>query len=519
MINTRVIAHTVFFLTAITPAFLHAEISLRLISSYESGIFDDSALEIADYDSESKRIFAVNGNKPSFEIIDITDPATPTQLRTIDISKLGSSANSVAVANGIIAVAVEAHTRTDNGKLAFYDIHGEYLKHVTVGSLPDMVAITPNGKYALVANEAEPNADYSLDPEASISIVPISGDITSLTDADVKNLDFRKFNATPPSGLRIGKPGASVAQDVEPEYIAISADSNSAWVTLQENNAIAVVDVRTATIETIIPLGYKNHNVGTNALDANPDENIDIRPWPVLGLYQPDAITSLNHNGATYWLTANEGDSREYGNFIDEIAVAKLNLDPNTFPNAAALQSEEQIGSLTAIANLGDTDGDGDHDIIHTFGARSFSVWDNNGKLIYDSGSDFERITATRLPNHFNVSNDANGPIDKRSGAKGPEPEGLTIGSAHGKTLAFIGLERVGGVMIFNLSNPIAPTFEGYTNHRDFGGDPEVGLAGPLGPEGLVFIPAHESPNGNPLLIIVNEVSGSISITEVIETP
>lgn len=505
------------FIFPMAPSCVGAEITLELIGTYETGVFDDSALEIGTYDPGSKRLFVVNGNKPRFEIIDLSNPDLPVLIRAIDIAEIGSSANSIAFKDGILAVAIEGYERTHYGSLAFFSVDGELLNRVTIGPLPDMVAITPNGKFAVVANEGEPSADYSLDPEGSISIVPFPTNTTTISDADVKTLSFHKYNDAKSDVLRIGKPGASVAQDVEPEYVAIASDSRTAWITLQENNAVAVIDIESACITDILPLGSKNHYVNGNGLDANPDGNIDIRTWPIHGLYQPDAITALTHNGATYWLSANEGDAREYDNFVDEMPISDLNLDPATFPDAVSLQSDEQLGMLSAISNMGDTDGDGDHDIIYTFGGRSFSVWDNNGKLVYDSGDDFERITAERVPEHFNVSNDKNGPMDARSTAKGPEPEGLTIGHAFGRTLAFIGLERVGGVMIYDLSNPTAPRFAGYTNHRNFKGDPEMGTAGPLGPEGLIFISADDSPNGTPLLVVINEVSGSITVNRVVQ--
>lgn len=514
MSNIRVI---LLIAMLITSSSANSEIALRLLGTYESGFFNESALEIAAFDPESKCLFAVNGNMPTFDIIDISDPVSPIQIRTVDISRIGASANSIAHTNGILVAAIEGAAKTDDGKLAFFDIEGTFINAVRIGPLPDMVCITPDGSYALVANEGEPNLEYTLDPEGSVSIVPLSGDLSKLNDSDVKTINFRAYNTNPPKGLRIVKPGATVAQDVEPEYIGVSEDSKTAWVALQENNTIAVIDIPSATITKLLPLGTKDHSIEGNGFDAVKDDKVDIRTWPTHGLYQPDAIAILTRNGRNYILTANEGDSRDWEGFSEETKVGKLNLDPNAFPSAAELQAEDQLGGLLTTTTAGDIDGDGDHDIIYSLGARSFSVWDESGTLLFDSGDEFERVTGEHYPKMFNSSNNSNDSADSRSDDKGPEPEGIVIGQAFGKTLAFIGLERIGGVMIYDLANPEAPKFLGYTNHRNFKGDPEAGLAGPLGPEGLVFIPAEQSPNNKPLLIVVNEISGTISITEITE--
>lgn len=237
----------------------------------------------------------------------------------------------------------------------------------------------------------------------------------------------------------------------------------------------------------------------------------------------PDAITSYEVNGTTYLITANEGDAREYeyesgGDdvlaFIDETRVKDLNLDPTAFPYADLLQSDEQLGRIKASLVDGDTDGDGDYDEIYTYGARSFTIWNaSTGAVVWDSKNDFEQLTAQRHPDYFNATNDENN-FDNRSDDKGPEPEGVTIGEVNGKTYAFIGLERVGGVAMYDITDPMNPTFANYVNTRDFSGDPEQGTSGDLAPEGLAFVPAKESPNRTALLVVTYEVSGSVAIFE-----
>jgi hypothetical protein len=922
-------------------------IQLSQIGRYETGVFDAGAAEISAYDSATKRLFVINAESATVDVLDLRRPNNPRLLFSIDASTAfgapGAQANSVAVKNGIVAVAVENPDTQGNGKVVFFDASGDGtspLASVEVGALPDMLTFSPDGTKVLVANEGEPNSDYSVDPEGSVSIIDISGGVENLTQGDVTTANFNAFDAQLEdlldAGVRIFGPNATVSQDLEPEYITISDDSQTAWVTLQENNAIAVIDLATGTVTDIRPLGYKNHNgtvqtfefsdlpvlgttdggqdillggfsglffegktrngnlkfiantdrgpngeplitgerpfllpdftpelvrfqlnpttgnititeriqlqasagtpltglpntaiaagtantpyndevpidlfgdplpldplgadlegiavdadgsfwmvdeyrpaiyhfdatgvlidrfvpegtaaaageapgtfgtevlpeilaqrrqnrgfeaiaiqdgkvyafvqsplrnpdttangvlngrqtirivefdpatettkqylymmdnpnLGTtgnsrpdkigdavaigngeflvverddDAIDSDPlnqiekkvyrfnladatdvssftdpidvgggvfkvidemtkaelvaagitpvgkslyadvakagynqvekleglayiDENtlalindndfqvagitidfntgtftpdpnpepvvlglftnngldasdrdnaINIRNWPIFGMYQPDAIASYRVGNKTYLITANEGDARDYDTFAEEARIKDLALDPVAFPNAAALQADAALGRLTVTTTLGDTDNDGDYDELYVFGGRSFSIWDDQGNLVYDSGEDFERITAQLFPNDFNSNNDGNGTFDNRSDNKGPEPEGVTTGVINGRTYAFIGLERIGGVMVYDVTSPKSPEFIQYINPRDFAGNAAAGTAGDLGPEGILFISAADSPTGKPLVVVANEVSGSTGIFEI----
>ncbi len=486
------------------------------IGTYETGIFGESAAEIAAYDPASQRLFVVNANVPTVEVLDLSDPSNPTKLFDIDPAAFGAAANSVAIANGLVAVAIEAEEKTDPGSVVFFDTDGNFLNAVTVGALPDMLTFTPDGTKLLVANEGEPNDDYSIDPEGSISIVDLSGGIDNLTQANVTTADFTAFNdqidELRAAGVRIFGPNATVAQDVEPEYIAVSGDSSTAYVALQENNALAVVDIASGTVTDILPLGFKDHSVVP--LDASDrDDAINLATYPNLfGMHMPDAISTYEVGGQTYIVTANEGDARDYGGFAEEARVKDLTLDPVAFPNAAGLQADEALGRLTVTTTLGDTDGDGDYDELYAFGGRSFSIWDTQGNLVYDSGAEFETLIGDRFPDDFNSTNDENDSFDNRSDNKGPEPEGVTIGVLGDRTYAFIGLERMGGIMTYDITNPTEAFFVDYVNNRDFAGDPEAGTAGDLGPEGLIFIAPEDSPNGKPLVVVANEVSGNTTV-------
>ena len=913
-------------------------VELRQIGRFATGTFDEGAAEIVAYDGSTQRLFVVNSNQTTVDILDISNPQNPNRISQIDATSFGDSANSIDFLNGVLAVAIEVEDESGNqaaGNVAFFDANGTFLNSVSVGFLPDMLTFTPDGSKVLVANEGEPSEDYTVDPEGSISIVNISGGIGNLTQASVTNASFSNFNNRKQElinrGVRIFGPDATVAQDLEPEYIAVSTDGTLAYTALQENNAFAIVDIDTnsdsfGTVLDILPLGYKNRDrgqpslqqfeltnlpdlgttlngdtiqlgglsglhfegvnpdngnlqflshpdrgpddgtrdvdgdgddervfllpdlqpeivrfelnqetgqiqvterigltkengdpltglpnfelddggrapanlngdildfdplgadlegivkapdgsfwmvdeyrpsiyhfdangtlidrfvpagtadtagedVGTfgsetlpevygtrrpnrgfeavaldtdnnilyafiqtplqnrdreasdnsqtirmlgidpatgnpvseyvylldktefsdgnvdkigdavyagdgkffvierdsgtdslsqkpifeidltgatnlqtdrfsplagltleqhtpdqlqeagiqpvnkvkvtnlpslgyvpsdkpeglalledgtlavlndndfaenpetstislgllsfsgNRLDAsNEDGAINLQNWPILGMLQPDAIASFEANGQSYIITANEGDSRDYDGFSEEERIGDLTLDPQAFPNAAELQQEENLGRLLATNTLGDPDGDGDFDRLYNFGGRSFSIFDRFGNLVFDSGEQFEQITANLFPDAFNTTNDEN-VFDNRSDDKGPEPEGVATGVVDGVPYAFIGLERIGGIMTFDLSDPRSPEFVDYINDRDFSvefnldeeGDPDptstqLSQIGDLGPEGLKFISASNSPNGQPLLAVGHEVSGTTTLFEI----
>jgi hypothetical protein len=518
----------VFSLSILFSGHLYADqpinLSLTLLGRHQTGVFDEGAAEIVAFDEKTKRLFKINAQAASVDVLDLTNPVQPTLSATIDASALGGSANSVAVHRGMVAVAIEAKNKQEPGIVAFYDASTlSLLKSVTVGALPDMLTFSPNGRYVLVANEGEPNDEYSVDPEGSVSIIDIS---RGIRHSKVKQVDFKQFigheSELRAQGVRLFGPNANAAQDLEPEYIAVSDDSRVAWISLQEANALAVIDIKSAKIIKLSPLGVKDHSLAGNELDASDRDNlINIVNWPVKGMYMPDAIATYRFHDKTYLVTANEGDSRDYAGYSEESRVKDLVLDPDKFPNAAELQKNEALGRLKTTTANGDTDHDGDIDEIFAFGARSFSIRTAHGDLVYDSGSDFERITQQFLPDAFNSNNDENGSFDSRSDDKGPEPESVALGKIDGNTFAFVGLERVGGVMIYDITNPYRVRFVNYINSRDFSvparlADGSVNpLTGDLGPEGISFIPAHKSPNKKPLLIVGNEVSGTTSIFQI----
>lgn len=929
---------------------LAQSLEVNHLSTYATGIFDEGAAEIVAFDPITQRLFFTNADTGTIDVLDITDPTTPILINQISISDYGDGVNSVAVYQGLVAAAVENEVSTEAGSIVFFDVEGTFLKQVEAGALPDMVTFSHDGTKVLVANEGEPDDDYQIDPEGSVTIIDLSNGVEAATAIQIT---FETFNDRRASllnnGIRLFGPGATVAQDLEPEYITVSPDDSKAYVSLQENNAVAVIDLHAATLLDILPLGYKDHQRGQATLeeylfneipwwptlgapvydnpavdlggfsglwfdsytstedqlsfyvipdrgpneatvsgsaagasqnlrpfklpdyqarvvklilikstgnifvDANPvfltrkdgltpisgrgnipgfdevpvtptddevytredfvvdgrsfhaldfdpyggdfegliispdrhfwmcdeyrpaiyhfdengvlveryvpegtsvlgdepqpagsygaetlpavynkrranrgfeaiaydadedivyafiqspienpnsslvrnnsdvirilgidpvdgtpvreyvyllernrdagigisrtdkigdavyagngkflvlerdsstpddgdtgrkyvfefsikgatnilgtalatkdassgpddktlemmtadelaaagivpvsktkvvnlpsigylpsdkpeglallpngdlavmndndfglagagvadesslgiirfqknygfdasDENeaIEIEPRPTLGMFLPDAISSFSVGGKTYFATANEGDSRDYDGFSEELRVDDLVLDLEAYPNAADLQEDTNLGRLKTTSENGDIDGDGDVDQIYSFGARSFSIFDENGNIIFDSGDDFERITAELLPDYFNSEGDDN--KKSRSDDKGPEPESITVKEIDGILYAFIGLERMGGFMVYDVTDPKNASYVTYFYNRNFSLDPEEDISGDIAPEDLIVIDAADSPNGLPILVSSAEVSGTISL-------
>lgn len=485
------------------------KLKIEAIGTYSTGIFNESAAEISAYDPINKRLFVINGSTNKVDVLSIKEPNNPSLLSNIDLNSYGGGVNSIAYKNATLAIAVENKVATAAGKILFFTPEGELLNSVTVGALPDMVTFTPDGKKVLVANEGEPNQDYTIDPEGSVSIMDISDGIKN---PKVTTADFRQFNTiTLDNSIKISGPNATVAQDLEPEYITVSEDSKTAWVTLQENNAIGILNLETGKFEKVVGLGFKDYS--QHKIDASFFEGkINIRSYKNLfGIYQPDAISSYKFQGKTYLVTANEGDGREYGDYKEEELVGNLQLKPGAFPEAVP-------NDLSVLKNLGKTDKNCAekcvYERLYTLGGRSFSIWDDQGNLVFDSGDEFEQITAEKFPEFFNSNNSKNN-FDKRSSNKGPEPEGIAVGRINNRIYAFIGLERIGGVMTYDITDPKNAFFVDYVNNRNFLGNPEAGTAGDLGPEGLLFIESSKSPTGKALLVVTNEVSGTTTIYSV----
>lgn len=517
----------------VTSSATGAALGLSPIGTFESGVFDESAAEIVQ--TYRDRIFVVNAQAGSVGVLDNTDPTKPVEEFALTSQGV---ANSLAIRDdGLGVIAFEAPVKTDPGHVVFFDANAAdaasaVLGEITVGALPDMVTISKDGAYAVVANEGEPADDFSTDPEGSVGVIKLPTTVSLPATADAKTANFRAFE---PGGTKtldakvrvfgpdVAAPGQDpttlatnrVSRNLEPEYVTVSG--TTAYVALQEANAIAVVDLTKPEVTKILPLGFKDY--ATNTLDAS-DRDPNGAPTynqksyaGLFGVYMPDGISSyVAADGKTYLVTANEGDGREWGDYNETVRVKDLGKNGvapvcTTSPLASQL-GDADLGRLNVTTSMG-LNADGTcYSELYTFGGRSFSVWSTDGALVFDSGSQFEKITHDANPAFFN-SNHTENNLEGRSDDKGPEPENLVIGVVDGKTYAFIGLERVGGVMVYDITTASAPTFVTYVNNRDLSKEPGTPEAGDLGPEGLAFTSALRSPTGTPLLTVGNEVSGT----------
>lgn len=448
--------------------------------------------EIAAHDPKRQLVYVVGGTR-----LDVLRAADGTRVRSFDLDPAEYEAvNSVAVSGDVLAIAAAAVPNTEPGKVFFLRAGSlDRLGEVTVGALPDMIVFTGDGKRLLVANEGQPSDDYTIDPEGSVSVI----DVATRRE---RRATFAAFNDKKANlikrGVRIFGPGASVAQDLEPEYIAVSDDGKRAWVTLQENNALAVVDLdRPAPkVVELRPLGSKNLSKYVYSLDVSDEDGKagDLRSYEHLfGLNQPDGIAFARLGGVPYLLTANEGDARDYEGFSEETRVGDLTLRPG-FPEADAL-------ARLRVTNTLGTDPRGRYRDLFAFGGRSFSIWTLDGTLAFDSGRNLELTLSRRYPALFD---------DGRSDDKGPEPEGIVVGEVGGRQFAFVGLERArsSAVAVYDV------TERGSTTYGDFSG--LLVNDGDLAPEGLDFVPAAESPTGKALLIVANEVSSTTTAFELV---
>ncbi len=526
----------------------------------------EGAAEIVAYQASKKWIYAINssGDEDVVNIIpaDTFDTAalvkdnegivTATNLASAITISLNENtpgdANSIAIDanNQLLAVAMAATNVGEAGQIAFYNIGGDtpvFIKNVTVGALPDMVTFSHDGAKVVVANEGEPNGDYSIDPEGTISII----DINNGTIADTAmSINFQAYNnqqaELEAQGLVFANPtgrtingnliNTTVAMDLEPEYVSISKDNKYAYVSIQENNALAIINLEDNSLE-LKGLGFKDwSNLQFDASDK--DGGVNFKSYPGLyGMYQPDTIASFSWKGANFIVSANEGDAREY--FFDASdeadCIAQGGLDYDAKDGCLAYIDESRVEDLTLAANFdylnnddndigrlkvttvkGDKNNDGQYESLYAYGARSFTIWDSNGLVVFDSGDQIARVTASVHGNAFNNNEDEN-KGDTRSDDKGAEPEALTLGEVGDRLFAFVGLERMGTIMVFDITNPYDVKFQDYFYNR--GLEPSADISGDLAPEGMTFVPAAQSATNEALLIVGNEISGSIAVWEI----
>ncbi|MBM6947865.1 choice-of-anchor I family protein [Mordavella massiliensis] len=505
-----------------------ASLNLTQEGRYDAGMTnaDGGVMEIVDYNTATGWAYAINGQTGNLTAIPTKTLAAGKTVDLLDGNDIDVKSmieaecegftygdmTSVAVsADGTkLAAAIQAAGYADSGRVALFTCNADgtltFDQAYETGVQPDMVTFTPDDSRILTANEGEPREGYTqgaADPAGTVTVL-------SLADGKVMNIGFEAYDsadarqALTDAGIVLKK-GTAPSADLEPEYIA--AGNDTAYVTLQEANAIAAIDLNSLSVTGIYSAGYEDYSTVAVDIDKK-DEAYSPKTYESLrGIRMPDSIALYSVGGTDYVVTANEGDSREWGDYLNE--VERNFKDDETSPTGKITADNSGLTGKVVFFDSSDYDGL-DTNLDYLFGGRSFTVYkaDGNGLTeVFDSGSDFEAKTAVYVPENFNCSNDDK-TIDDRSGKKGPESESVTIGTVGEKTYAFVGLERVGGVMVYDITDPANSMFANYINSRDYSGD----IAGDNSPEGLCFIPAGESWDGNAYLLAACEVSGTVAV-------
>ncbi len=519
------------------------KLNMNLIGRYDVDINSpEGGLEIVAYNNKNQTAYAVDGINSVLVAIPFKSLQTGNfkDLSSvgfqIDLAKEVESKvsgfeygdiTSVAISpdGSKVAVAIQAKDYNKQGLVAIYPIDnsddtlGEP-KLVEVGVQPDMIVFAGNNT-VITADEGEPRMGYGTnsagvvveDPKGSVSIV----DINKMT---AKIVYFDKFDsqkdALVKSGVLFTK-GQAPSVDFEPEYIAVTSNGQKAYVSLQENNSLAVLDIINGTFTDVFALGFKDHSIAGNEiyLDGTPKTYKNL-----VGAYLPDGISIYENSGKTYILTANEGDAREWSSTVypegHEDAGDPNQEDTSFFINEKKITIVDNAGNeINKVVVLDSSVMEGlpeGKDVM--FGGRSFSLFevaDKGVKSVFDSGSQFEDLTSSFYPEWFNSSHDKL-KLNDRSTKKGPEPENVTIGKVGNNVYAFIAIERIGGIMAYDITDPSNVKYSNYINTRDF--EAKNGIGGDSGPEGMAFVPASLSPTGKALLVSAFEITGTMPVYE-----
>ena len=525
-----------------------AALDLTQIARYSAGQYnvDGGVMEIVAYNQATEWAYAINGQSGKLAAIPLAGLTAGAHVEAltgteIDVKALVEAEDStfqygdmtsVAISpdSTTLAAALQAQGSNDAGRVALFTCEEDGTLTlealVETGAQPDMVTFAGDG-VVLTADEGEPREGYGediADPKGSVTVVDVEAQESTV-------VDFSAFDSQRDQLAEDGivlKKGSAPSVDLEPEYIAVSG--GKAYVTLQENNAIAVLDIESQAFEGVYSTGFEDHSTTAIDLDKKDDAYDPQTYESLLGIRMPDGIAAFTVEGTTYLVTANEGDAREWGD--EDQGTFYLSEDERDFgeegvtsPTGAITAENSGLEGKVVFFKTEDFDGlDPEKDYV--FGGRSFTVFqasENGLEEVFTSGDDFEALTAQYVPEYFNASND-NAVLDDRSGKKGPEAESVTVGTVDGKTYAFVALERTGGVMAYDVTDPEAITFVNYVNTRDFGTTVEGSeeyedgeldkwvTGGDVAPEGLLFLDAASSPNGEPLLLAACEVSGTVAV-------
>jgi hypothetical protein len=520
------------------PAQAATDFTITELAVFDKGSGAGGA-EIAAYHKSTQQVYITNGRENKVDIVSIQNPENPTLVDSVDMSSYGDGITAVAAGKYVVAVSVhrsptfaaDGTPTLRSAKLVVMYPSGRIIRAIDlIGSQPDSVGFTPDGMTALVAIEGEPicaidnpataadeSTDYSYakDPKGAVAIV----DLSNPRVAGAKLAGFSQFKSSDlrRAGIVLSLTSTNPAVDLEPEYIS-AVSNDEVYVTLQEANGIGLLDVKSARFTRIFSAG--STDMGETAFDlSDRDNGAGAATYDnVYGLAMPDAIAAYQDGNDNYFVTANEGDDRaDWSCFaaIDDVRVKDLEADPSVFTTWETIKASDKLGRVKVNPNIGDSNGDGLYEKFFLLSNRSFSIFKNN-KRIFDSGDLLETLQVSA----FGQEN-INGQWDEvtgeylpqnRSDDKGPEAEGVTVGMVGTSRVAVIAMERMSALLFVDITNPEVPviiSWEQMMPVEDV--DPSQGGL-KWSPEGMLFIDAADSPNGEALVISSYEMSGTLAI-------
>lgn len=509
------------------------------------------------YNSDNQKVYQINSNDNELNIFPIASDGTfDTENQTIitfdslftDFTCAGPTYVAIDTINDRIAVTLESgDTSAVNGRVCLLDYDGNLQYYYETGVQPNMAVFTADSKKLLITNEGEHKSTYTVtDPKGTVTIIDFSrnSDPTRITPTEV---DFSAFTADEliENSILLNKiKNTNVTEenpdtyipvepqyDLEPESIAVNDAGTTAYVCLQEANAIATLDLTTNEFVDIRSLGFIDYSDETNAIDVVLDKTYSPTTYQyTYGVPMPHSIELIEIEGTTYLLTANEGASRTYcyntsTKFISNLTTATLtsnepkvdaNGDPvydangeEVYPTAASVQ----VLNNTYTAGLEEgVEEDGSDTPHYIFGTRSFSIYEADSmSLLYDSANSLEAKTNELLPSNFNCTNNMMGK-EKGATARGVEPKAVITSAINGRYFAFIALEAIGGVMVYEITDPSTPEYINYINTRDF----STSIKGDVSPGCIALADANSSKNELPTFFVGYDVTatlGSYTIT------
>lgn len=508
---------------------------LQLLARHSLGI---GGAEIIDYCRQHQVLLTTfsdeKAGRHGVEVVALEDPADPHPLRWVgfDSDSLPAggvigSVSSVAVdplGRGFGAVTlIPADSPERPGALVLFDfLSGQVLKVVSVGYHPDCVTFSADGRFVITADEAEYHPRRTQKP-GSISVLDLGANrvregIASIAESSVETYTFdaqHLADGVDLSGLRRhhGSSDLPIGMILEPEYV--SELNGLVYVSLQENNALGVFDLKQRKWLNVFNLGSRMVHVDASDRDGRRGAGAAIIDDLVRGLPMPDTIKAFEWKGRAYVVTANEGDARAH----DEGDVMRLKHAGRRGP-AIAASTEAELRQRYGRKPLADAylgrlevsifDGLNEAGEIAEptmFGTRGFSILDGmTGELIFDSGSFIEEFALQHDPATFNMNDGKVANMDDRSDNKGPEPEALAVAHFAGKLWMAVGTERQNGLFLLIVDELAAPRLFAYANPH---------LDGDFSPESILLIPGDHRPDAANLMIAAFEGSGTILVYRV----